>query len=281
MKRHAGGTATVAAGFTLVEVIVSIGLMSLVAAYFVYDRIEELKYKAAENIAQEVLSIGNKAIEYYGATLPGAWPDNDGATPNCQDPVQQLITQGFLPSGYAPLATAEISFDCSAIVAGMSNAFRIQLRFANADRDIADIAHGMLPAAQFDETSSPGNVLIQYVITPPRRLGNQYGFEVVDWDHGHDIVVSKPHCGAGYTPQYIATPQSLCITDSNGLGGYYFADSSTTSANWELRLMVASGDDTSPELDPDGVVTDPAHWEEMDDRCNGQQVRVGVITFCD
>lgn len=278
-KRYVYSGASVC-GFTLVELLVSIALMSLMAGYFIYNRMESLKQQMAQNIAQEILTIGNKAEDYYANSGSNQWPDNDTSVTNCQNPVAELAAAGYLPVGYT--TSVAMNFDCLSPVLGLGTAFQIQVVFVNADKDIADILMGVLPVAKKD-TSDPAKVKINYILTPPRKLemaGQNVHFYKQVLAHNSTVNIPIPNCVTG-SPKYVAVPQSVCYSGvtSYGLGGYLFSDVQAGS-NWTITLKVAAGNETSDTIGSDGTVIRHKHWVKMGDDCNGKPVDIGVVTFC-
>jgi len=268
-------------GFTLIELMVSIALMALMAGYFVYNRMDAMKEQLAKNIAQQILTIGNKASEYYASNTDNQWPDNDSSTPDCQSPVAVLSAKGYLPADYQ--VPTMLTFSCQSLVGGIASAFVIKADFGG-DRDTANLLAGMLPMATVDETSVSGHVLVTYMETPPRILGQGYHFKKVRLGVGAKISVDKPSCSSG-NASYIAIPQSICssssLTPSTNFVGYEFKEYSTSNADnkWHLQLLqemiVPNGVDTNgnPQYKGDWTHSAPT-------QCNGDDVYIGVITYC-
>ena len=268
-------------GFTLIELMVSIALMALMAGYFVYNRMETLKAQLAKNIAQQILTIGNKASEYYASNTDNQWPDSDASTPDCQGPVAALSAKGYLPANYQ--VPTMLTFSCQSLVSGIASAFVIKADFG-ADSDTANLLAGMLPMATVDNTSVTGHVLVTYMETPPRILGQGYHFKKIRLGTGAKISVDKPNCSSG-NAGYIAIPQSICSSSSYNPSanfvGYEFKEyaTSTVDNKWHLQLLqemiVPNG------VDSDGNPQYRADWTHgAPIQCNGDDVFVGVITYC-
>lgn len=264
------GTRARQQGFTLVEILVSIALMALVAGYFVSSRIEQLKLQLAENIAQEATSLGNLATAYFTAEgRAGEWPDF-GGTSDCDDAIDELIAENYLPVGYQPIASASLATSCPD---GAAGPFRITITFPAVDEDLADLVKTAMPNAHGPTGSGADWEVVQSVY-PPRRLGRQYVFMKLLVDSHGEINVPRPPCGSR-TPQYIAIPQAVCVEDNHGLQGYYFRDVSGggSTGPWRLRLMVG----TLTGGGGPGTV----HYGPQTDTCDGTVVEVGVITYCE
>lgn len=256
-------------GFTLVEILVSIALMALVAGYFVSSRIEQLKLQLAENIAQEAIALGNLATAFLTADgRSGEWPDAGGAS-DCDDAIDELIAENYLPAGYQTIASATLTTSCPD---GAAGPFRIIITFPAVDEDLANLVKTAMPAAH-----GPGGgggadwEVVQYVY-PPRRLGRQYAFLKLPVDSHGEIIVPRPSCGSG-APQYIAIPQAVCVEDEDGLQGYYFRElSGAPTGEWRLRLMVGT---------LTGGGGGSVHYDSQEDECDSEDVEVGVITYCE
>lgn len=258
-------------GFTLVEILVSIALMALVAGYFVSSRIEQLKLQLAENIAQEATSLGNLATAYRTAEgNADEWPDSGGAS-DCDDAIDELIAENYLPAGYQPIASATLATSCPD---GASGPFRIAITFPAIDEDLANLVKTAMPAAHGPSGGGGADWEVVQSVYPPRRLGRQYTFLKLPVDTHGEISVPRPPCGSG-TPQYIAIPQAVCVVDNDGLQGYYFRDVSGggSAGPWRLRLMVG----TLTGGGGPGTV----HYDPQANVCDTTDVEVGVITYCE
>jgi type II secretory pathway pseudopilin PulG len=257
-------------GLTLIELLVSVGLLVLIAGYFVMQRVESVKAQKAESIAQEVLTLAAITTSYY--VNEKAWPDQDG---DCAGLLTAL--QSVFPPGYAPFSGPTLASDCSAsstaATQGFGRVLRLTLTFPYVDREYASLVASLIPASNLvipaPTAASPSpDVTVEHYLFPPRKHAMP-PFRLENLDSSARLTVQKP-CATN--PQLLLIPQALCLTDPTGFGGYYFdLESETNGPNngvWRYRLMVTPGG--TRDFKPMTEVCDPS----------GMPNAVGVITYC-
>lgn len=263
-------------GLTLIELLVSVGLLVLIAGFFVMQRVESVKAQKAESIAQELLTVAALTTSFYINTK--AWPDQDAS---CTGLLTTL--QSAFPSGYTPFSGPTLTSDCSANSAAATQGFgrvlRLTLTFPYVDREYASLVASIIPAsnlvvpAQTAANSNP-DVTVEHYLFPPRKH-TLPPFRSMYLGSDGRITVPKPQCGSGsgVAPQVMLIPQALCLTDPTGFGGYYFdLESETNGPNngvWRYRLMVTPGG--ARDFKPMAEVCDPDPLKPN---------AVGVITYC-
>ncbi|RLU00525.1 type II secretion system protein [Ketobacter sp.] len=259
-------------GFTLVEVLVSVALLSLVAAYFITAQINQVRERMVESIAQDVLSLANSSMAYFIQT--DEWPDQAG---NCGNLVAVLAAADAFPAGaggYTGPNDVTLDADCSNL-GSVGSTLRITVEFPAGSGEDADMLMSLLPTAA-RSTSGSGEPRVTHYVATPRRASGRYTFHKATLEADSAFFLTKPDCpGGGSNPAYIVIPQAVCISGgSNGLGGYYFAEISGGAGNqWRLQLRVANG--TNNGL--------PNNFASLGDgpTCGGQPIMVGAVTFCD
>lgn len=262
------------AGLTLVELLVSVSLLVLIAGFFVVQQVESVKMQKAENIAQELMTVAAASTSHYVNTR--AWPDQNG---NCTALLTALQNANVFPAGYSPFSGLVLTSDCNSSATASQDfgrILRLVITFPYIDRDYAALVASLIPTSNLvipaPTASNPGpNVTVEHYLFPPRRH-TLPPFRVVELQTDARFRVQKPPCHT--SPQLLLIPQSLCLTDPSGFGGYYFHlesetnGTSNTPGEWRYQLRVTPGDVRS--------------FKPMEEECTpGQKNRVGVVTYCE
>lgn len=261
----------VQAGLTLVELMVSIGLLVLIAGYFVTQRIEAVKVQKAESIAQELMTVAAISTSFYINNK--VWPDQAG---DCNGLLSDLQAANVFPSGYSPFSGISFASDCddnsTAADAGFGQVLRLTLSFPYVDREYASLVASMIPASDLNvpaptPTNPAPGVTVEHYLFPPRKH-TLPPFQLLDLDSNGRITVRKPSCiSEGLGAQYMLIPQALCLTDPTGFGGYYFDVENVTSDEWRFQLFVTPGGNRD--------------FTPMTQQCDLLEPnKVGVITYC-
>lgn len=257
-------------GFTLIEVMVSVALLSLVAVYLIQFRIDQTKQVMMERIANQVLTLSNIASSYY--SVNSRWPaTRNSGNDACDDTLSFMQNAEFLPADLALIADVSLSFTCSdGADVDIGSTLRITIDLGIEDADGVNLLLGYLPGtAKIDDSQ------VVHYVSPPRKLTSAYKFYKESVDSSGAFNLQKPVCSGKGKADYIVIPQVVCLTNSqSGLGGFYVDEvsgSSPSSTTWRLRLRVARGDNNNNTGD----------FTDMSDSCDGTPVTVGAITFCD
>lgn len=260
-------------GFTLVEVLVSVALMSLIGIYFISAQINTVKERMIESVAQDVLTLANSSVAYFIQTA--TWPDQ---VANCADLVDVLVGVDAFPAGaggYQGPNGATISTDCSNL-STVGSALRITVTFTSGSSDDAELLLGYLPTS-LDTTVSGGDPKVTHYVATPRHASDQrYTFHKARLEEDSAFYLDKPDCHGGTTqPAYIVIPQAICISGgNNGLGGYYFRDMGGAGPDqWHLQLRVANGTNNGM----------PNNFNHLGDnpQCDFRDIWVGAVTYCE
>lgn len=262
-------------GFTLVEVLVSVALMSLVGIYFLSAQISDAHDRMVRSVAQDVLTLANSSMAYF--VRVGEWPDQSG---NCTGLIRDLDAANAYPDAngdgsYSAAVDSRITARCSASGSLVGATLRITVQFPAGADDDAELLMGYLPTSTLD-TSGTQPEVTHYVAAPRRASSNRYNFYKGTLNSNSAFEIDKPSCASGDTPAYMVIPQSLCVPSTTvGLGGYYFREITPSSTSkWNLQLMVANGNNTGPgNFAVIGGGVRP--------QCDSRDVDVGAITYCE
>ena len=264
-------------GFTLVEVLVSVALMSLVGIYFLTSQINDAHDRMVRSVAQDVLTLANSSMAYF--VYMGEWPDQSG---NCTGLIDALDAANAFPAtnsdgSYTGAVDSRITARCSASGSPVGATLQITVQFPAGADDDADLLMGYLPTSTID-TSGAQPEVTHYVAAPRRATSNRYQFYKETLNSNSAFEIDKPSCGSGDTPAYLVIPLSLCVPGTAvGLGGYYFREITPSDASkWNLQLMVANGNNTGPG--DFFVIGGPVPTVPL---CDGRNVEVGAITYCE
>lgn len=262
-------------GFTLVEVLVSVALMSLVGIYFLSAQISDAHDRMVRSVAQDVLTLSNSSMAYF--VRVGEWPNQSG---NCSGLIGVLDSANAFPpansdGSYTGAVESRITARCSASGSLVGATLRITVQFPAGADDDAELLMGYLPTSTLD-TSGTQPEVTHYVAAPRRASSNRYYFHKQTLNSNSAFDLDKPPCTGGDTPAYMVIPQSLCVpTTSVGLGGYYFREvPNPDTTKWTLQLMVANGNNTGPG---NFVVMGGG----VRPQCDSRDVDVGAITYCE
>ena len=259
-------------GFTLVELLVSIALMSLMAGYFIYNRLEALKQELAENIAQETLSLSNLAVRYY-LDHSGSWPGSAGGG-DCSNAISQMTSPSseYLPGSYSSLASYTPATKCN-MTSDLANPLQFKLTFGTGEADLAKMVQALLPMASYDDTS--GTPELTYNAIAPRREGRIYSFHLLNLNSdSNPFNVKKPDCN---NAELILIPQSMCVFDTKGLQGYYFKKEDATVGSdkyWRVTMYVGVWKDGTGSNPPE------VKYNPQTVVCDSENVEVGAIAYC-
>ncbi|MCP5017066.1 MAG: type II secretion system protein [Ketobacter sp.] len=258
-------------GFTLVEVLVSVALISTMAVYFIQAQIQQVQDRVIEALAQDVLTLANASMSYYSQI--SRWPAQE--VDDCASLVQDLAAMGAFPvglNGYEGMDGVALQTTC-ADVDDIGRTLRISVVFPVGDQDSAAMLRSYLPTSAMPIVAADQPPVVVHYVATPRKASQRYNFERVVVGAGGLFTLPKPDCpGNRNDPAHILLPQSICIHNAeHGLGGFLFNDESNNRDDfWTLRLMVADGDDNERINDFAGVSS-----------CGGNPIEVGAITYCE
>lgn len=256
-------------GFTLVELLVSVSLISVVVMYFATSQIQDVKQRIVESFAQDILALANSSMSYFSGS--NQWPDQ---AHDCNGLLDALVDVGAFPDDYSGPDGITISTDCSD-QNQIGRVLIISVQFPVADMEQADMLVSFLPTASRSITDD-GRHKVVYYVAAPRKALQRYYFYKKTLGSGGRFSVPRPECGGhDAVARYLFIPQSLCLTDApNGLGGYYFADLSNSQSDlWEFQLRLAAGVNNNSLGDFIELGSDLT--------CAGEDMKVGVITYCE
>lgn len=272
-------------GFTLIEVLVSITLLTLIGVYFVSSQINTVREKVNESVAQDVLALSNAAMVYFSQT--DEWPDQANS---CAGLVNRLANS----NAFAPVSNASgtnvydgpngvtLATSCSSSN-NIGSTLRITITYPQGNGEDADMLRSYLPTSVRLAGNNPPQVR-QYVAAP-RRAADRYKFHKEFLGTASQVRIPKLPCSGngngngngnnGPQSAYIVIPQAVCMLGAvHGLGGYYFKDiTPNNSSDWVLQLQVAEGGST-------GTI---GGFHDLGDapRCNGERISIGAITYCE
>lgn len=258
-------------GFTLVELLVSIGLISLVALYFIQYQVEAMSQRIAESLAQDILSIANTSLAFYGQALE--WPDEDN---DCVDLLQTLEGAGAFPANHTPAMDVTLTFGCVDNNT-VGRVLSISATYPAGEVDEANLLLSYLPTSDITVDEDTDIASVVHYIAQPRKASQRYQFHRVPLSGG-SFRIPKPDCWGDQNQEYMLIPQAVCINNAeHGIGGYYFdRTSNNNDPNWSFRFRVADGDNNNS--DGGGNNGD---YSNVPDTCGGEDVWIGAITYCD
>ena len=256
------------AGFTLLEVLVAVGLIAAVAVIFVQNQLENLSRRTAESLAQDMLSIANTSLTHFSNN--GEWPDQDN---DCSGLLTSLINAKAYPPNSSPVMEAKLVFECS-IDDDYGRVLQVKAEYPRkSDQDHADVLLSYLPTSvRLDDYE--GIPTVVHYVSQPRKASNRFHFHKLVPNSEGKYVVEKPECLNISQARYMLLPQAVCVGPSeDGLGGFYFRAEGTgdSDPNWSFTLMVARGQANDNSSD----------YSQASSTCGGQTVEVGAITYCD
>ncbi|RLP56306.1 MAG: type II secretion system protein [Ketobacter sp.] len=261
-------------GFTLVEVLVSVALISVVVLYFIQHQLEKVQRDTVEALARDILSITNASVSYYVSTAHNVWPNQEEN--DCEFLMQTLVDADAFPANYIAMADVTLSFSCVEDD-DIGRVLKVTVLFPVGAGENADMLLSYLPTStRLDDTAEGNPVLVHYV-SQPRRAAQSYEFTTVTLtDDGvggsAPFEVEQPECFKANSQRYMLLPQAVCNRGSlHGLGGFYFEVVDSNANPWIISMKVAESQETNSPVD---FVSAPAY-------CGGSPVEVGVITYCE
>lgn len=250
-------------GFTLIEVMVSIALISMVAVYFVQYQLDSVNQRMAEAVAQDMLSIANTATSYYSEAME--WPDEAG---DCVGLLTTLGNNDAFPDNHTPPLDVSYQFACPDN-GQYGRILTIAATFPAGGNDNADLLLSYLPTSSKEVDN--GIATVTHFVSQPRKATRRYGFQkpTITSSNG-TFILSKPTCWGDQTQSYMLIPQAVCVTGArHGIGGFYFTETSSNADSWSMQLMVAPG--------AEGGL---GSFRSYNNDC-GSNITVGAIVYCE
>ncbi|HAG95499.1 MAG: hypothetical protein CMK83_06000 [Pseudomonadales bacterium] len=271
--KHQVVTRTPLGGFTLVEVLASVALISIVAAYFVHIQIQQVQERVVEALAQDVLTLANASMTYFSQT--NEWPDQENG--DCDDLIATLGGLGAFPvavGGYQGPDGITLATRCED-TGDLGRTLLISVNFPFGADDQAQMLMSYLPTSVNEDVDDDEGPVVTHYVATPRRASERYRFYRIALEERGIFRLSKPDCpGRRNDPAHILLPQAICMPASaQGLGGYFFDEIDDDDDYWELQLLVADGEENnnvSDFMEFSGIPT-----------CDGNRVYVGAITYCE
>ena len=260
-------------GFTLVEVLTSVALVSIVAAYFVHMQIQQVQERVVESLAQDVMTLANASMVYFSQT--NEWPDQENG--DCDDLIETLNGLGAFPvgaDGYQGLDGVTLDTSCEDL-GDIGRTLVISVNFPIGAQDQAQMLMSYLPTSVNEDVDADEGPVVTHYVATPRKASERYRFHRIALEDRGVFRLTKPDCpGRRNDPAHILLPQAICMPSSDGgLGGYYFDELDDEDDYWEMQLLVAEGEDNQQVH----------HFFEFPGipSCDGNRVYVGAITYCE
>ncbi|MAR92508.1 MAG: hypothetical protein CML06_16750 [Pseudomonadales bacterium] len=258
-------------GFTLVEVMVSVALISAVAGYFIHIQIQQMEERVVQSVAQDVLSLGNGAMAYFSQV--GQWPDQDN---ECRNLVETLAAAGAFPvgeDGYQGPEGVNLNASCDDSD-DIGRSLLLVIRFPDYAAEQARMLMSFLPTSSISDIDAGEQPEVIHYVPQPRRASYRYQFHKLTLAEAGSALLPKPDCpGRRNDPAYIVLPQAVCgPVSKDGLAGFYFAETDMGDT-WRLQLRVAIGNATNAPHDFSTLPDNPD--------CEGEPITMGALTYCD
>lgn len=259
-------------GFTLVEVLVSVALITTVVVTFIHFQIERVQRDTVEALSQDILSIANAATSYYINTNNPGWPGEAG---DCVNLLGDLVTGNAFPDNYETMAGVSLGYNCED-GADIGRVLKITATFPAGSDELADMLLSYLPTSSRLNDTADGKAVVVHYVAQPRRAAQRYEFQRVSLTSPsvgvNSFTFTLPDCAGSGTAEFALFPQAVCNTGSQyGLAGFHFAMQPAGGEDTRTgSLMVSSGPDSS------SITFDYAPID-----CSGTPVEIGVITWCD
>jgi len=271
--KHQVVTRTPLGGFTLVEVLASVALISIVAAYFVHIQIQQVQERVVEALAQDVLTLANASMTYFSQT--NEWPDQENG--DCDDLIATLGGLGAFPvavGGYQGPDGITLATRCED-TGDLGRTLLISVNFPFGADDQAQMLMSYLPTSVNEDVDDDEGPVVTHYVATPRRASQRYSFYKIALGERGVFRVDKPRCpGNRNVPSNILLPQSVCVPNlSNGLGGFFYNEEDETDGYWEYKLLVANGDNNNRVSDFYEFSGTPT--------CGVDAMFVGAITYCE
>ena len=210
-------------GFTLVEMMIVVSMVTLSAIFFTQLFIENSESKAIDREVTAMMTIGAAAIGFV--QTEGEWPDQASGDP-CSSALAEtgdtLKARGYL----GDVSVADLTTTCDEV----NNRYPI-FKLTRSGFDTENVAQRV--AAMLPSASVEGTDVTMY--TPrPRRSNNlfppEFGLAIADVS-GYASAPRHEECD---DPQIIVYPELIC-SNSLTLGGYrVYADAEGDS--WSIYI---------------------------------------------
>ncbi|OUS03193.1 hypothetical protein A9Q81_07320 [Gammaproteobacteria bacterium 42_54_T18] len=213
-------------GFTLVEMMVVVSMVTLGAIYFTQLFIESSEQKIVDKEVASMMTIGTAAIGFVQDE--GIWPDQ--VNNDCRNALagvsESLTDSGYLGNG---ISLDNLTTSCDEV----NNRYPIftTTRSNFETENIAKMVAAMLPSAK-----ATGKTVDMYTPRPRRESFPVFGRQVAN-DKGKITVAMPAGCDS---PEIIVYPEVIC-SNSSTLGGYrIYTDKEGSS--WTVYLKARSED---------------------------------------
>ncbi|OUS27834.1 hypothetical protein A9Q99_13830 [Gammaproteobacteria bacterium 45_16_T64] len=220
-------------GFTLVEMLLVIGILVSMAAFSAQRYLNDYQLEKAQTYATDMMTIANAAVS-HSYDNDYKWSDESNAGDPCSGLVENLGGSGYYDEqaiNIESYAESEYTTSCD-ISTPTAPVLKITKDFG--DVELAKIIEGMLPAA-----SVTGSEVTMYVLKPRGGGGSEVGVIEADDAIGSKtgIVVDMPECGSEL--KFFAQPSEICSPDEFGVESYRVRVSDTAT-QWGRYLEVKS-----------------------------------------
>jgi len=267
--------ATREAGFTLIEVLASVALVSLVAAYLIHMQIQQFTERMVESLAQDVMMAANVSVTYF--TQSSKWPDQDNDCANIGADPDLAKVLPFDMDDYEGMDGVSLQTDCTQ-QSDLGRVLMISVEFPQGATEQASMLLSYLPASKLEPETKDAGAIVTHYVPGPRKASSRFNFYRIQMGNYGIFDVPKPACPASDSdPAYMLLPQAICKPGLEyGLGGFYFKDITSgghRNDHWTLQLMVADGNNNTKEF----------HFGTLPQNatCDGDPVYVGAITYCE
>lgn len=273
-------------GFTLIEVMLAISLLSVMAYYAMEYTTSTVEKKQVEETVADIMAIANEAEQFYLGN-GGKWPNQASAFGICTDQNGEdsvlKTAKNLSPFGSKYLISCNVS--SMPAPADLMPEFYIKV---NVAEHLADAVERWLPIASQESSSTAGEITVRSTLHAP-RVPDQWFVDVKK--SGEEI--DKPNCHVGKVASIFASPRSVCVDTSvpdSYLRGYRTVIDESVSSKWKLSLKVYAMQEKT-QLNPDGSVeldlngNEVKKLENLPDQeittgCDDNEILFNVLVAC-
>jgi len=250
-------------GFTLVEMLVVVGLMATMAVFSLQTYIDDHEEILAENVAMDLMTIANAAVLHASGSA-NQWHDEVN---DCDGLQGDLESDNYIVS----LTTILDESSCPP-GSGDHKILTLKYRYAGWQDDvIPNMIASKLPSAKVNNPGGSYEIEMTVLKPQPSRSGEMgVGSIIVDTITKSAQIIKQLTCGAGKTEKIFVTVNAACVDETaaapeGALRGFYI-EKTPVSNGWSLELMAR------------GMASGAIYIAR--DACGGSPIRFDYIRYC-
>ena len=249
-------------GFTLVEMMIVIGIMSAMTFFFVKQYSRELRDILVGQAAASVLDVKRSSLAYFVSV--GRWPDQENGCINGPELLTPMIGQlGDNPWGY-PMSTLCVTWQVDRDIVDQFGEISVESIDVRASLQIqqqvpssavaAQLA-GRLPSTHVEDRDG-ALFVITFVPMALLPAGDDVSSQVTQTED--NLIYRVIRCPAGQTADAVLMPANICTSTEGGLYGFRLQSSRSSSFQGTRQVLFEVQDRTGAwvsgfaacELDP-------------------------------